>query len=234
MKDIFLIRIVTQNEAYDRDWRMLSISRPTLLKKFYNFRVGVRFGSNLIEKHAAFLELVKGHGTGSVLLEPTQHEQVAILRLANIERKNAISGRMMFDLANIIDKITDDDSRVYSGLIVTGDGNIFCAGADFGLAKEVLTTPEHGSAMSGFMSDALNALRSSDIVSVCLLNGPAVGGGAEITTSCDFRLMTPASYATFIHARMGVTPGWGAVGRLMSIVGRANALKLLGKLPLAG
>jgi hypothetical protein len=41
--------------------------------------------------------------------------------------------------------------------------------------------------MSQFMTDAFTRLRCSGFVSVCLINGSAVGGGAEIATVCDYR-----------------------------------------------
>lgn len=58
----------------------------------------------------------------------------------------------------------------------------------------------------------------------------AVGGGAELTTACDYRLMCGASDATsigFVHAKMGIVPAWGSTGRLMSLVGPHRTLDLL-------
>lgn len=50
-----------------------------------------------------------------------------------------------------------------------------------------VNTPELGMAMSKFMSEAFMRVRMSGLISVCLLNGTAVGGGAEIATVCDYR-----------------------------------------------
>lgn len=55
----------------------------------------------------------------------------------------------------------------------------------------------------------------------------ALGGGAEIATACDYRLMTEGAVIGFVHAKMGLTPAWGSTGRLMSIVGYHKALRLL-------
>ena len=43
--------------------------------------------------------------------------------------------------------------------------------------------------MSHFMTDALSRLRTSGLISVCLINGNCIGGGAEIATVCDYRLL---------------------------------------------
>ena len=57
--------------------------------------------------------------------------------------------------------------------------------------------------------------------------GPAVGGGAELTTTTDFRLCSPGASVSFVQARMGVAPGWGGARRLVELVGRRKALQLL-------
>ena len=41
--------------------------------------------------------------------------------------------------------------------------------------------------MAQFMTDAFTRLRSSGLISVCLINGSCIGGGAELATVCDFR-----------------------------------------------
>ena len=38
------------------------------------------------------------------------------------------------------------------------------------------------------MTDALTRLRASGLISVCLINGSCIGGGAELATVCDYRL----------------------------------------------
>lgn len=59
----------------------------------------------------------------------------------------------------------------------------------------------------------------------------ALGGGAELTTACDYRLMCGASPLVtgigFVHAKMGIVPAWGSAGRLTRIVGPQRTLDLL-------
>lgn len=59
----------------------------------------------------------------------------------------------------------------------------------------------------------------------------ALGGGAELTTACDYRLMCSASPQVtgigFVHATMGIVPAWGSTGRLTRIVGAQRTLDLL-------
>ncbi|XP_070622178.1 ethylmalonyl-CoA decarboxylase-like [Erythrolamprus reginae] len=65
------------------------------------------------------------------------------------------------------------------------------------------------------------------LITAALVQGKALGGGAELTTACDFRLMTPESEIRFVHKQMGLVPGWGGAARLTQMLGSSPALKLL-------
>jgi ethylmalonyl-CoA/methylmalonyl-CoA decarboxylase len=187
----------------------------------------------LTEAHGRFLYLVEEHGGGSVDL--VQHERFYEIVLNNPLKRNSISGRMMNDLAKVIDTIVQESNSSAGaakvGVVLRGKGDkAFCAGADLNLVSEVVNTSEKGELMGTFMTDALNRLRQSSLVSVCCLNGPALGGGAEIATACDYRVMSAseAVYVQFVHAKIGASPGWGGARRLSSIVGRRHALRICG------
>lgn len=79
------------------------------------------------------------------------------------------------------------------------------------------------------MQTTLTRLRRLGLVSVALIEGYAVGGGAEVSTSTDFRVMTSTekSYIRFIHNKLSLCPGWGGGSRLTQIVGRKQALKIM-------
>ena len=187
---------------------------------------------SLVETHEEFLTLVNDHGQGNVHFQ--KHSGHVEIILDNPSKRNAVSGKMMVQFAKIIDEIlpihpwdrsAEESSMV--GVVITGAGTeAFCAGADLGLVKEVVNTPIRGGLMSAFMTDALNRLRESNLISICCLNGPALGGGAEIVTACDFRVMSNDAYVQFVHAKIGASPGWGGARRLTNIIGRTNALLL--------
>lgn len=54
-----------------------------------------------------------------------------------------------------------------------------------------------------------------------------MGGGAELSTTTDFRLVRPGASVSFVQARMGLAPGWGGARRLVELLGRRKALQLL-------
>jgi enoyl-CoA hydratase/carnithine racemase len=113
--------------------------------------------------------------------------------------------------------------------IFRGEGlEMFSSGADLGLVHNIINTPERGVMMCQFMTELLDRIRNSGMISVCCINGLAIGGGSELTTCTDFRLMsdTPDHYIHFFHPKIGAIPGWGGIHRLVSIIGRQQSIRL--------
>lgn len=180
-------------------------------------------------KYASFLKSVENNGKqdgGRIFHQYIYDNKVCQITIDNQKKRNSISGRMMCDIARIFDEILYDKKPL--AVIIHGQGDMFCSGADLSLSLNEINTPEKGLQMSYFMTDALNSLRAADILSVALLNGPAIGGGAELATTCDWRIMNFHAYIQFVHAKIGASPGWGGAVRLINIVGRQHALHLLG------
>ncbi|KAI1240963.1 Ethylmalonyl-CoA decarboxylase, partial [Lamprotornis superbus] len=142
---------------------------------------------------------------------------IGILTLNNPKLMNAFTGSMMVELQ---EKVTElENWKDGKGLIIHGAGNTFCSGSDLNA---------DGMYMCMFMQNTLTRLTRLPLISVALVQGKAFGGGAELTTACDFRLMTPGSEIRFVHKHMGLVPGWGGGARLVRIVGSGAALQLLG------
>jgi enoyl-CoA hydratase/carnithine racemase len=81
--------------------------------------------------------------------------------------------------------------------------------------------------MARAMSAVLDALLDLPFVSVAAIDGLAVGGGAELVTACDYRVGGADGAIHFVHGELGVAPGWGGTQRLVNLVGRRHALRIL-------
>ncbi|XP_015237988.1 PREDICTED: ethylmalonyl-CoA decarboxylase isoform X1 [Cyprinodon variegatus] len=174
--------------------------------------------------HDEIREKLQAFPGGSVDLLK-QDSGIAVLTVNNPARMNAFSGSMMVDLEDRVSQL--ESWTEGKGLIVQGAAGTFCSGSDLN-AVRAISNPEDGMKMCMFMQDALTRLLRLPLISVALVEGRALGGGAELTTACDFRLMTSGSVIQFVHKHMGLVPGWGGAARLVRIVGSQNALKLLG------
>jgi ethylmalonyl-CoA/methylmalonyl-CoA decarboxylase len=150
---------------------------------------------------------------------------LAWLRLDNPIARNAITVRMMCDLAKAVERLSAWEGRAV--LLCSTTAGMFCAGGHLTQVRSALSTPEAGRDMALAMGAVLDGLLAQPALVVAAVEGTAVGGGAEILTACDFRVLHRDARVHFIHARLGVAPGWGGAGRLVTHLGRSGALRTL-------
>jgi enoyl-CoA hydratase/carnithine racemase len=110
-------------------------------------------------------------------------------------------------------------------LVIRGANQSFCSGLD--LTTPSLLSRETIQSISIIMQETTQYLTSSPTISIAAINGPAIGGGAELAIACDLRIASSGSSMRFVHGRRGVIPGFGGVTRLTHLMGRTRALELL-------
>jgi ethylmalonyl-CoA/methylmalonyl-CoA decarboxylase len=133
---------------------------------------------------------------------------------------------MMAEFADAVIALQDFAGSL---VIVCGsdDAACFCSGGHLDDLAEAVATTEAARTMSRAMTTVLDAMLDLPVPSVAAIGGPALGGGAEIATACDFRVMSDESRIQFVQARLGIAPGWGATARLVRLLGRRKAFRVL-------
>ncbi len=160
-------------------------------------------------------------GEGKLALEIW--DRVAELVIDNAARRNAISPGMMVDLEQAVLRLEAWDG---AAVVVRGAGTkAFCSGGDLDAVERHLL--DHGEAMARFMTDLLDRMHRLPCVVIAAVEGVALGGGAEILTAADLVVAAEGASIGFVHATLGVSPGWGGGRRLVEKVGGANAMRLL-------
>ncbi len=149
----------------------------------------------------------------------------AVLTLSQPARRNALSGRMLAQLADAVDALEAWEGAT---LLVRGQGGFFCAGADLNMLAAHIHSADDGRDLGAFVRETLTRLRRLPVISVAAIEGGALGGGAELTTACDHRVLARDASLRFVQVRMGVCTGWGGGPRLVGLLGRGRALELLG------
>ena len=163
-----------------------------------------------------------------------QDTGVAILSLNNPLRRNALTTGMMVELdhhiqtlSNNIQRNTDTNTRV---VILTGS-RTFCSGLDLTDNNEEetdsISSLKEGRNMIKHMTRVTNQLLSLPMLTICAVDGFAVGGGAELTTCTDLVVLNRNAKIEFVHAKRGASFGWGGGRRLVKKVGRRKAIRLL-------
>jgi enoyl-CoA hydratase/carnithine racemase len=159
--------------------------------------------------------------------DPVRIEAVGAARIFTIDRpdaRNAMSVEIAEACLSALDALEAD--RSVRTLILTGAGNAaFVSGADLKFLRSA--TAEQRAHMDARMLTLLCRIEALDLPVIAALNGAVVGGGMEVALAADLRIAEPHVSLIFKHAAMGVTPGWGGLGRLAACVGRSTAARLL-------
>ena len=117
----------------------------------------------------------------------------------------------------------DEEIRV---LVITGAGEkAFVAGADIG-EMSTLTKAE-GEAFGKKGNDVFRRLETLPIPTIAAVNGFALGGGCELSMSCDIRICADTAVFGQPEAGLGITPGFGGTQRLARLVGPGMAKQLI-------
>jgi len=120
----------------------------------------------------------------------------------------------------------DDGNPMMRALIVTGADGAFCSGGDL-IELDKYPSQTDGARLGIVMGEALDQLAALPIPTVAAVEGPAIGGGAEIALACDLRVLAEGSLIGLTHARLGIIPAWGGGQRLLRLVGYSKALEWL-------
>jgi enoyl-CoA hydratase len=154
------------------------------------------------------------------IVEQERRGHVHILRLNRPEAKNAISPEVSQAMAAALDAIEDD--REVRAVVVTGTGDVFCAGADLKVVAEGRGM-EIARAKGGFAGLTNREFPKPLIAAV---QGPALAGGFEIVLSCDLVVAADDSRFGIPEAARGLLAAAGGLIRLPKRLPMPLALEL--------
>lgn len=178
----------------------------------------------LEQARAALASLVPARQRGGHVRLETEGNLARVV-IDHRQAHGALTVRMMVELAEAVTALQTFDGNL---VVVCGtDEPTFCSGGHVWDLEEAITTEEAARTMSRAMATVLDTLLDLPIPSVAAIGGPALGGGAEIATACDFRVMGDESRIQFVQARLGIAPGWGGTARLVRLLGRRKAFRVL-------
>lgn len=141
------------------------------------------------------------------------------------EIRNAVNYDVIEGFEQLAVRVAGDESIKL--VILTGAGDqAFCSGGDL-TEFHSLRTEDEAYSMLKRMGDALYGVRTLPVPTVALVNGSAVGGGCEIATACDYRLVREHAKCGFIQGRLAMTSGWGGGTYLLDTLRHDRAMKML-------
>ena len=144
---------------------------------------------------------------------------------------NPIDGSMMQVFAKSLDWVADNN---YKGLVISGDGANFCAGANLSLILQAAEKKDFKS-LENFINtiqQIFQNIRFSNFPVVGAPYGLVLGGGMEIIGSCDRRVAAAESYIGLVEVGVGLIPGAGGNLRMLSNLSKKIKTGITGTLPL--
>jgi enoyl-CoA hydratase/carnithine racemase len=133
------------------------------------------------------------------------------------------------------------------GIIITGAGRGFCAGADLAMLAGVTDAAGDATSREDAAAQIIDAsvavpgdpdagadlrgtytyLMSVTKPVIAAINGPVAGMGVPVVLACDLRWMSRTAVVTTSFAQRGLIAEWGIAWQLSRLVGPAHALDLL-------
>jgi enoyl-CoA hydratase len=139
------------------------------------------------------------------------------------EQLNALNHLMLHRLKQVLQEVKQDKS--IKGIILTGEGKVFCAGADIKQLAE-LDSAYAGKDFAAYGQEVFRCLELLGKPSLALVHGLALGGGCELAMSATLRLAAKGAIFGQPEIKLGVIPGFGGTQRLSRLVGKGRALEL--------
>lgn len=156
-------------------------------------------------------------------LEHSQN-RVSVLTINRPDKLNALNGSVLNELNQLFQIIRNDDKT--GALIITGAGEkAFVAGADI---KELSSlTKQQGENLSAAGQVIFDQIESFSKPVIALINGYALGGGAELAMACHIRIATDNALIGLPEVSLGLIPGYGGTQRLPNLVGKSKAMEMI-------
>ena len=152
-----------------------------------------------------------------------QKDSIATITINRERALNALNSQVLDELNATLDAV---DLNTVRCLILTGAGEkSFVAGADIG-EMSTLTKAE-GEAFGKKGNDVFRKLETFPIPVIAAVNGFALGGGCEISMSCDIRICSDNAVFGQPEVGLGITPGFGGTQRLARLVSPGMAKQMI-------
>jgi enoyl-CoA hydratase len=143
---------------------------------------------------------------------------VALLTIANPERRNAMNLELSAKLVAALDAAVADPG--VGAIVITGEAPAFCAGGD--LSELQGADPARlRTVYSGFL-----AVAECPLPTVAAVNGAAVGAGLNLALACDLRLAGPGAKFDARFMQLGLHPGGGYTWMVDRAIGTQGAKAL--------
>ena len=149
-------------------------------------------------------------------------DNILLITLNRPDKLNALNQEVLQTLTELFMQAKANPK--VKGLVLTGQGKAFCAGADIQRLAECTALSGYEFAKTG--QAVFNLLETLGKPSIAAVNGYALGGGCELAMAATLRIAANTAQFGQPEVKLGVIPGYGGTQRLARLVGKGRALDL--------
>ena len=153
----------------------------------------------------------------------TVENRIATLTVNRPDKLNALNDATIAELGRAIDEVRERED--IGGLIVTGAGRAFVAGAD--ISELSSQTPTIAKARARAGPEIFRRFETSPKPVIAAVNGFALGGGCELALACHIRIASDKAKFGQPEVKLGTCPGYGGTQRLARLIGKGRAIQLI-------
>lgn len=151
-----------------------------------------------------------------------KHGHLAVLTLNSAEKRNLLTPHSALAIAEAVQQLTQDPA--IKALAVTGRNDSFCSGADLAALQQA--AQGDGEELQQIYA-AFTSVAYSPLLTIALLNGPALGAGLNLAMACDIRLASPQAWFDSRFFQLAIHPGGGHTWLLPQLVGWQQAAAMI-------
>ncbi len=166
-------------------------------------------------------DLVADFGNLPSTLKAEGHGEIAVLKLARAEKRNALNDPTVQGIETFFDGLSKD----IRAIVLAGEGDHFSAGLDLTELSErnVVAGIEH----SRSWHRAFDRIEYGAVPVVAVLHGGVIGGGLELAAAAHVRVAERSAFYALPEASRGIYVGGGGSVRLPPLIGTARVMDMM-------
>lgn len=142
----------------------------------------------------------------------------------NAAKRGALSPALYEVIAEAVERAQE---RRIRAVILTSEGDFFCAGGDLNVLIERRTlAEEERRAGIDTLHDLVRALRACPVPVIAAVKGGAAGAGASLALACDFIVAEAGAMFTAAYVKAGLVPDAGLTASLARMLPRPLAMEM--------
>ncbi|HEY8091857.1 MAG TPA: enoyl-CoA hydratase-related protein [Polyangiaceae bacterium] len=163
------------------------------------------------------------------MTEVVEVETAGATRIVTINRpeaRNALTRAVIAGVTKALEEASRDPAVKCA--VLTGAGGHFCAGAD--LRQNIMEDPGLMEHLGDYMDEfhgLVKAVVRCEKPTIAMMDGAAVGFGADLAFACDLRVATGRAYVQEKFVKIGLMPDGGGTFWLPRLVGTARAMQMI-------